>query len=953
MKLKKCLSVFLAALLLLGLISMPVTGAQTEPKENKRAVINNFKADTYSVVNGKSEKVTFTAQIASNAKLSMSDVIIRDDDNNYIAAMHDDGKNGDKVSGDGIFTAVVSLQSSKLETVSYHVTACASVSASHPIKYRNTISDSDFEYAKKLWTRLENYENELAKSGFSAAEIANLVYDYLVKTESDNIAVIKRENDRAFSFMLKSGIENYFEHIEDNGLCDENQLEENVKALNYIQSGSIGVWCPYYGLDSNFTMSYSDHANMMKDTLGYDKVDCYYASDASVNSFKNFDRYGVILIDSHGLDYNGGGYIAIPRPGSYSNQDIADGHLVMGSGFIGMRGTFMEKYCDTLKNPIIYTGICYGLAADNLYGPWLNHGAALVAGYDESVSFTFDGIIVEAFCKKLVSVNPSTLRLYTAGEAYNAVVRENGDTDPYGGKNARFICYGNRDVIASPNVCAVESVRISPSSVSLYLNNTYKLNLIITPQEANRYTTIWTSSSPDTVHVDSEGNIKALKNGQATINCKVTDESDGEGSTFNATCNVTVDGSMPVSGIEVEKTTITLYEGTGVKEKILASVVPENASNQELIYTSADENIAKIYGDGYVAPVSKGKTYVTVTTEDGNFSGVVIVNVVSGNINAALNKSGGDLVFSVSGNGNKPDDVSNGKRYFVQTMNHDMNSTGIIALKTISLKEGDELIFDWKVSSEITYDAFRFIVNGEEEAVISGERDWNTYTYIVPETGNYTFKWQYSKDYSTNEGDDCGWLDEVEVISERIPHTVTFLDMDGKTVIDTQTVKHGESAKAPAPPVHHGYAFFAWDGDYTHVRGDVEVVAMYIESDIRYYTVTFLGMNDEIIAKVEVEEGKSANAPEPPEVKDYVFAGWDADISKVTEDMTVHAVYMLLGDANCDGKITTGDAVCILRHVAELQELPGNALITADMNKDGNVNTGDAVLVLRKIVGLV
>ena len=86
MKLKKCLSVFLAALLLLGLISMPVTGAQTEPKENKRAVINNFKADTYSVVDGKSEKVTFTAQIASNAKLSMSDVIIRDDDNNYIAA---------------------------------------------------------------------------------------------------------------------------------------------------------------------------------------------------------------------------------------------------------------------------------------------------------------------------------------------------------------------------------------------------------------------------------------------------------------------------------------------------------------------------------------------------------------------------------------------------------------------------------------------------------------------------------------------------------------------------------------------------------------------------------------------------------------------------------------------------------------------------------------------------
>ncbi|MBQ9950391.1 MAG: Ig-like domain-containing protein [Clostridia bacterium] len=61
----------------------------------------------------------------------------------------------------------------------------------------------------------------------------------------------------------------------------------------------------------------------------------------------------------------------------------------------------------------------------------------------------------------------------------------------------------------------------------------------------------------------------------------------------------------------------------------------------------------------------------------------------------------------------------------------------------------------------------------------------------------------------------------------------------------------------------------------------------------------------------------------------------------------------ILGDVNGDGVVNTGDAVMILRHVAELIELTPEQLLPADANKDDVVNTGDAVAILRFAAGII
>lgn len=80
-----------------------------------------------------------------------------------------------------------------------------------------------------------------------------------------------------------------------------------------------------------------------------------------------------------------------------------------------------------------------------------------------------------------------------------------------------------------------------------------------------------------------------------------------------------------------------------------------------------------------------------------------------------------------------------------------------------------------------------------------------------------------------------------------------------------------------------------------------------ISPETTTYTVKFLNDDGSQIGETqEVEEGKSAIAPENPEKEGYTFTGWNKDFSKVTSNMEVTAIFK----KNDNGKKTnTADAV--------------------------------------------
>jgi hypothetical protein len=90
-----------------------------------------------------------------------------------------------------------------------------------------------------------------------------------------------------------------------------------------------------------------------------------------------------------------------------------------------------------------------------------------------------------------------------------------------------------------------------------------------------------------------------------------------------------------------------------------------------------------------------------------------------------------------------------------------------IEMEGITLTQGTDLTFDYKVSSEDGWDGMNVYLNGDmtEDNEISGEIDWTTYSYEIPEDGTYTLKIEYYKDSVYSDGMDCMWVDNISMTS--------------------------------------------------------------------------------------------------------------------------------------------------------------------------------------------
>ena len=124
------------------------------------------------------------------------------------------------------------------------------------------------------------------------------------------------------------------------------------------------------------------------------------------------------------------------------------------------------------------------------------------------------------------------------------------------------------------------------------------------------------------------------------------------------------------------------------------------------------------------------------------------------------------------------------------------------------------------------------------------------------------------------------------------------------------------------------------------------------------HTVSFYGIDGQLIGSISVPYGESATAPEAPQTVTnangtYVFCGWDAELDSVTEDMDVYAEYALLGDVDLSEAVNMSDALLAMRHSMGLDELTGKSLVAADVDFDGSVVITDALIIMRLSMGII
>lgn len=268
---------------------------------------------------------------------------------------------------------------------------------------------------------------------------------------------------------------------------------------------------------------------------------------------------------------------------------------------------------------------------------------------------------------------------------------------------------------------------------------------------------------------------------------------DGSNKSWVDNLVVTAQSTSPVEGVNVTPETAELY--TGAQLALNAEVYPSNVADASVSWSSSNEAVATVDSNGVVTAVAPGSAEITATTNEGGFTDscaltVVDSAVIDAPISAALNVSGGSLVFS--NDAGHPWTVDSetfaGRTVAKSAINGMANTSTAIRLNAGMLHAGDRLSFDWLASSEGgTWDYASFIVNGTVAATIGGtDNDWENFVYTVAADGEYVFEWKYQKDGSRDQGDDCVYVDEVCILTSGVPGDV---DGDGVvTISDAVTI---------------------------------------------------------------------------------------------------------------------------------------------------------------------
>ena len=130
---------------------------------------------------------------------------------------------------------------------------------------------------------------------------------------------------------------------------------------------------------------------------------------------------------------------------------------------------------------------------------------------------------------------------------------------------------------------------------------------------------------------------------------------------------------------------------------------------------------------------------------------------------------------------------------------------------------------------------------------------------------------------------------------EAAPDTIvaTFEDWDG-AVLKQKTIARGGYVFAPSDPVRDGFTFLGWDpAVLTDLMTDTTFTAQY-SSGIVTHTVAFFDWDGTQIGEdQEVGHGEAATPPANPSREGYIFVGWDTAFDNVTEDLAIHASYVL------------------------------------------------------------
>lgn len=176
---------------------------------------------------------------------------------------------------------------------------------------------------------------------------------------------------------------------------------------------------------------------------------------------------------------------------------------------------------------------------------------------------------------------------------------------------------GEAECAVTVRPAGVTGVTLDKESLTIAVGSSEQLRAAVLPESAENKTVVWRSSDSSVAIVTNDGTVIGRKAGTAEIT--VTTVEGGH----TKRCTVEVKEAVSVTSVRIEPVapviqtmqgkTLSL-ERDGQRERLTATVMPAEATDKTVTWSSSDEKVVAVSQDGQVSAVSPGTGRVTVTS---------------------------------------------------------------------------------------------------------------------------------------------------------------------------------------------------------------------------------------------------------------------------------------------------------------------------------------------------
>ena len=151
----------------------------------------------------------------------------------------------------------------------------------------------------------------------------------------------------------------------------------------------------------------------------------------------------------------------------------------------------------------------------------------------------------------------------------------------------------------------VTRISVTASEKSVAAGGTVTLTAAFAPEDASIQRVRWISSNEKAATVDENGTVTGVARGNARISAIAEDGS-------NIRANISIQVIQNPETVQLDKAEVTVDVGkTGT---LKATVLPKNANDKNVVWTSSDESIATVNASGRITGLKLGECEIICTS---------------------------------------------------------------------------------------------------------------------------------------------------------------------------------------------------------------------------------------------------------------------------------------------------------------------------------------------------